>query len=259
MTSAPLDRIALAARAFEIAREAGQIVLKKRNASLRIQAKKDGSPATAADIASEEHIIAALGRLTPDIPIVAEESSPSLARQANASFWLIDPLDGTKDYIAGESEFTINLALIVNNQPALGVLHAPALEETYIGIPGGEATRVRQERAVQISSRCPPPNGVTVVSSRRHGDDLELKKYLGEVKVATHKRMSSALKFGLIAAGEADLYPRFGRVMGWDVAAGHAIILAAGGRLTTATGQPIDYTAPGCDIPNFIARGRLNC
>ena len=254
------ELIRLTSAAYEIACEAGIIILKKRNESLRISAKKDGSPATAGDTASEAHIVAALKKLTPDIPIIAEEDAAKGTELATGSgpFWLIDPLDGTKDYIAGDSEFCINIALVVGDAPILGVIHAPAYEESFMGIVGHGATRVRNERAEETSARFPPAAGLTVLSSRRHGNEPELEKYLAGVKISHHKRLSSALKLGLLAAGEGDIYPRFGRVMGWDVAAGHAILIAAGGRISTANGQPLNYRHPEFEIPNFVARGRLN-
>lgn len=250
----------LTASAFEIAREAGRIVMKARNEALQIAGKKDGSPVTAADQASEKYIIEALTKLTPDIPVIAEErvASGEITDIGDGPFWIVDPLDGTKDFIAGEPEFAIVIALVVGNTPALGVIHGPALEVTYAGAVGVGATRVRRGKAEDIAARIAPQDGVTVISSRRHGSEPELEKYLAEFKIATHKRMSSALKFGLLASGEADIYPRFGRVMGWDIAAGHAIVLAAGGRMNTATGEPINYRTKTFDIPSFIARGRIS-
>lgn len=261
MTNVPdLDLERLAVAAFEVARGAGRVVMKKRNEALQIRGKSDGSPATAADHASEEYITAELLRIAPDIPVVAEEavSGGQIHDLGDAPFWLVDPLDGTKDYIAGESEFAVNIALIVGDAPIIGVIHAPAIEETYIGVMGQGATRVRGHKAEDIVTRPPPQDGLVVLSSRRHGSEPELEAYLSGVKVIRHRRASSALKFGILAAGDADIYPRFGRVMGWDVAAGHAILCAAGGRITTAAGQPIVYRSTSFDIPNFIARGRLN-
>lgn len=253
-----LDRLAVAA--FEVARGAGRVVMKKRNEALQIRGKQDGSPATAADHASEEYITAELLKIAPHIPVVAEEavSEGKIHDLGDSPFWLVDSLDGTKDYIAGESEFAINIALIVGDAPIIGVIHAPAIEETYIGSVGQGATRVRNNKPEGITTRPPPQDGLVVLSSRRHGSEPELEAYLAGVKIIHHKRASSALKFGILAAGEADIYPRFGRVMGWDVAAGHAILCAAGGRISTAAGQPIVYRSTHFDIPNFIARGRLN-
>lgn len=260
MPIAATELLRLTTAAYELAREAGTIALKKRNEALRIQAKKDGSPATAADIACEQHIVAGLRKLTPDIPVVAEEdvAAGRAPEIGSGPFWLIDPLDGTKDYIAGEREFCINIALIEGDKPVLGVIHGPAYEQSFMGVPGHGATRVRNNKAEDISARFAPPEGMTVLSSRRHGNEPELDAYLAEFKISSHKRLSSALKFGMLAAGEGDIYPRFGRVMGWDIAAGHAILLAAGGRVATATGQPVNYRSPSFDVPNFIARGRLN-
>lgn len=254
------DLTSLSASAFTIAREAGRLIMRKRNEALKIAAKEDGSPVTAADQAAELFICAELEKLTPDIPVVAEEriASGYITDIANKPFWLVDPLDGTKDFIAGEAEFAVVIALVVENTPRLGVIHGPALEESYIGVIGSGATRVRNNRAEDIFCRCPPPEGLTVLSSRRHGSEPELEQYLAAYNIRQHKRLSSALKFGLLAAGEADIYPRFGRVMGWDIAAGHAIVTAAGGRLATAQGEALNYRTADFSIPSFIARGRLN-
>lgn len=254
------DLAALASSAYDIALKAGRLVLKKRNESLQIQGKKDGSPFTSADQAAEDLICAALEKLTPDYPVIAEEriSQGHIPDIAGRPFWLVDPLDGTRNYIAGEAEFTVNVALVVENTPVVGIIHAPALEESFIGVPGLGATGVMKKKAVDISTRTPPPDGLVVLSSRYHGDAPELEAYLSNLPVRLSRRMGSALKFGLIARGEADLYPRFGRVMGWDIAAGHAIVAAAGGRVTTRDGQPIDYRTPDFAIGHFIARGGLN-
>lgn len=260
MNSPVLDLERLVVAAFEVARGAGRVVMKKRNESLHIRGKQDGSPATAADHASEEYITAELQKIAPHVPVVAEEavSEGRIPELGDGPFWLVDPLDGTKDFIAGESEFAINIALVIGAVPVIGVIHAPALEDTFVGAAGQGASRVRGHTAEDISARAPQQDGLVVLSSRRHGNEPELAAYLSGIKVIRHKRASSALKFGLLASGEADIYPRFGRAMGWDVAAGHAIICAAGGRITTADGHPIIYRTQHFDIPSFIARGRLN-
>lgn len=252
--------LALAGSIFELAREAGALALRCRNQSLKIGQKSDGSPSTAADSILEDFICQKLAELTPDIPVVAEErvSRGEVPDIAGRSFWLVDPLDGTKDFIAGEPEFAVVIALVVENTPALGVIHMPALEESYIGLVGHGATYVRGTQAEEIAARIAPVEGLVVVSSRRHGNAPELENFLEDMNVTTHMQASSALKFGLIAGGQADLYPRFGQVMAWDVAAGHALLLAAGGRIATATGQPLDYRTGNFRIPNFIARGKLN-
>ncbi len=250
----------LSASVFEIAREAGRLVMRMRNESLQISGKKDGSPVTAADQAAEKLICEALAKLTPHIPVIAEErvAKGEIPAIGSDPFWLVDPLDGTKDYIAGEPEFAIVIALISGDGPTLGVIHGPALEETYIGALGCGATRVRNNKAEEISTRIAPPDGLTVLSSRRHGSAQELEQYLATYNIKQHKRLSSALKFGLLAAGEADIYPRFGRVMGWDIAAGHALLRATGGRICTAEGNAINYRSPDFTVPSFIARGKLN-
>lgn len=260
MSDKSSNLLALASLVFELSREAGRIALRCRNEALEISSKQDGSPMTKADQMVETFICKALAEMTPDIPIVAEELvEKGLAPDVSEGvFWLVDPLDGTKDFIAGEPEFAVLIALIDKGVPVLGVIHMPAMDETYIGLVGHGTTRVRGGKAEEVQARLAPTEGLTVVSSRRHGSAPELENFLEDMNVGKHIHASSALKFGLIAGGEADLYPRFGQVMAWDVAAGHAILLAAGGRISTATGQPINYCTGNFKIPNFIARGKLN-
>ncbi len=260
MSDKPLNLLALASLIFELSREAGRVALRCRNEALEISSKQDGSPMTKADQMVEAFICSALKKMTPDIPIIAEEQVErgEATDITGPAFWLVDPLDGTKDFIAGEREFAVLISLVQDDVPVLGVIHMPAMDETYIGLVGHGATRVRGNKAEEVSARMAPPEGLTVVSSRRHGNTPELENFLEDMNVGKHIHASSALKFGLIAGGEADLYPRFGQVMAWDVAAGHAILLAAGGRISTAAGQPIDYRTGNFKIPNFIARGKLN-
>ena len=171
-------------------------------------------------------------------------------------FWLVDPLDGTKEFISRNGEFTVNIALIEDGRPLLGVVHIPALSTTYGGIVPGIARRRRDSTSSAIAARKPPADGVIVLSSRSHGDAEAMEAFLGAEQVGGHRTAGSALKFCLVAEGIADLYPRLGRTMEWDTAAGHAIVLAAGGRVTTLDGAELIYGKPGFDNPHFVARGR---
>ena len=260
MTPAP-DLAALLDPVCAIAGGAGRVVLRLRNQSMKIQPKADGSPSTAADEASEAHIVKMLRLLTPSYPIIAEEEvSRGVAVDiANKPFWLIDPLDATRDFIAGEAEFCINIALIIDNQPVLGAIYAPALDEMYFGAQGvGVFCQKGIRPPDPISGRIANDTRMSVISSRHHGDEAGLSAYLSNLPIKQHKRMSSALKFCEVAAGRADLYPRFGRAMAWDVAAGHALVVLAGGTVTTVNGQPLQYRTPDFQISNFIARTRFS-
>lgn len=246
--------------ARETALEAGRVVLRQRNKALKIATKRDGQPVTAADHASEIFIASFLAKRAPHINVVSEElvSQGRYPDVGSAPFWLIDPLDGTKDFIAGESEFTINIALIVGDVPVLGVIYAPALEELYEAAEGvGAFKRIAEGKPDPITARIASPEGMYAVSSRRHGDEEALNAYMSNLPIKAHKRFGSALKFCHVASGLADLYPRFGKAMGWDVAAGYAILRVAGGSVSTVDGQPLSFRTPDFAINNFIARGRL--
>lgn len=245
----------------ELAIDAGSAIMRIYAEEIVPDYKDDYSPVTEADTAAEEIIIAGLQELTPDIPIVAEESfaaghSPDIS---GGRFWLVDPLDGTREFIDRNGEFTVNIALIENGQATCGVVHAPALGITYAGVVGEGAhcrNDISGEQPIRI--RPAPRAGVTVVASRRHGDPEKIAELLEGRNVAETRNAGSSLKFCLVAAGEADIYPRFGRTMEWDTAAGHAVLEAAGGRVTTVDGQPFLYAKDGYENPNFIAWGGLS-
>ncbi|MGF1609685.1 MAG: 3'(2'),5'-bisphosphate nucleotidase CysQ [Kiloniellales bacterium] len=252
-----------------IAERAGKLILAYYVAGdVEIRAKDDASPVTDADEAAEEAILEMLGTLTPDIPIVSEEafSAGKIPDVSNGRFWLVDPLDGTKEFISRNGEFTVNIALIEGGTPVAGVVHAPALAMTWSGATGagaagnggpGVATFSETDKpTMEIRVREIPAEGAVVVASRRHGDTDELDRFLADYKVADMRSAGSSIKFCLVATAKADLYPRFGRTMEWDTAAGHAVLLAAGGKVTTRDGQPLRYGKPGFENPYFIARGR---
>jgi 3'(2'), 5'-bisphosphate nucleotidase len=180
-------------------------------------------------------------------------------------FWLVDPLDGTKEFISRNGEFTVNIALIEDGQPAAGVVHAPALAMTWAGVCGedaegnkvsGRAVYAETDKPLMdIRAREIPAEGAVVVASRRHGQGQELDDFLSRYKVADKVSAGSSLKFCLVASGRADLYPRFGRTMEWDTAAGHAVLLAAGGQVYTMDDEPLDYGKDGFENPFFYAQG----
>ena len=243
---------------IDAAYQAGRAILDVYAGDFATSQKMDLSPVTEADMAAERIILALLRTHAPEIPVVAEEQAAAdgLPRHAGARFFLVDPLDGTKEFIARNGEFTVNIALIEHGQPVLGIVYLPVLDEMYAGC-GDVALRWRQHQVPErIQARRPPAAGVTMTISRSHAArEAARMERLGEHVVDTIVAGSS-LKFCRIAEGAADLYPRFGPTMEWDTAAGHAVLLAAGGSVTTADGLPLRYGKPGFRNPHFIARGQ---
>ncbi|HUG24126.1 3'(2'),5'-bisphosphate nucleotidase CysQ [Piscinibacter sp.] len=240
----------------EIALRAGQVVMDVYATDFAVRGKDDASPVTEADERAETVIVTALRALTPDVPIVAEEEVAAGRTPAvQGRFWLVDPLDGTKEFISRNGEFTVNIALVQDGAPVLGVVYAPALGRLFAGAVGGPAYVEDADGHHAIACRRVPADGLTVVASRSHGDAAALDSFLAGRKVASLKNAGSSLKLCLVATGEADLYPRLGRTMEWDIAAGHAVLSAAGGRVTDLSGQVLRYGKPGFDNPHFVASG----
>nr|WP_298682280.1 3'(2'),5'-bisphosphate nucleotidase CysQ [uncultured Dongia sp.] len=242
---------------IDAAYEAGQAIMAVYASDFAPTQKADRSPVTAADVAAETLILKALKTCAPDITVVAEEQAATdgVPPHVGRRFFLVDPLDGTKEFIARNGEFTVNIALIEDGVPVLGVVYLPALDEMYAG-HGDVAIRRRaggiEER---IHARALPEIGATMTISRSHAArELVKAEMLGE-HVAGTIVAGSSLKFCRIAEGVADLYPRFGPTMEWDTAAGHAVLLAAGGSVTTLDGAKLIYGKPGLRNPHFIARG----
>lgn len=236
---------------------AGAAVLKIYGAEFTAREKADASPVTDADEAAEAIILAGLRDLTPDIPVVAEESMARGEAPGNLGslFWLVDPLDGTREFVSRNGEFTVNLGLIEHGQPVLGIVQAPVLSELYLGIVGQGAWRWRQHAGPEaIGVRCCPEDGHDVLASRSHRDEAT-EQYLANVKCRSLIGAGSSLKFCRLAEGAADLYPRFGPTAEWDTAAGQAVLVAAGGSVTDLDGHPLTYGKPGFRNPAFIARG----
>jgi 3'(2'), 5'-bisphosphate nucleotidase len=245
-----LDQVIAAARA------AGDAVLDEYRRDSDARTKADGSPVSEADERSPEIILAHLGKIAPAIPVVAEEGAPTSLAAPDEPFWLVDPLDGTKEFLGRTDEFTVNIALIEDRAPVLGVVLAPARGLLYAAAPGLGACLEDGGGRRSIAARPIPPEGATVVSSRSHGDRQEIERFTAGRRVARATMAGSSLKFCLLAAGEADLYPRFGRTMEWDTAAGDAVLRAAGGRVTDLEGRPLSYGKPGFENPHFVASGR---
>jgi 3'(2'), 5'-bisphosphate nucleotidase len=247
----PLEQI------IHLAHDAGQEILAVYGNECAVQTKRDGSPVTEADHRAQEVICAGLERLYPELPIVAEEDGHShRSGPAPARFWLVDPLDGTKEFLSRNGEFTVNIALVEDGTPVLGVIFAPALDRTFAASKASGALAEDAHGRRPISTREVPPAGPTVVSSRSHGDPEALRRCLGDRPLGASICAGSSLKFCLVAAGEADLYPRLGRTMEWDTAAGDAILRAAGGTVIDLTGAPLRYGKPGFENPHFLAQGR---
>jgi 3'(2'), 5'-bisphosphate nucleotidase len=244
-----------------IAERAGAAILDVYEGRVPVDArqKADRSPVTAADDAAEAVILAALRELTPDIPVVSEEAAAAgiIPDVSGGRFWLVDPLDGTKEFLSRNGEFTVNIALIEDGRPTAGVVHAPALKKTWVGAGAASACSAEGgQPPVPIHTRPQPPAGAVVVASRRHGDAAAMDRFLSEIKLGARVDAGSSLKFCLVASGQADLYPRFGRTMEWDTAAGHAVLLAAGGCVERAdNGTSLTYGKAGFENPYFIARG----
>lgn len=241
-----------------IARLAGELILEiyKHNPSVR--EKSDASPVTDADEQAEELILRRLSKIIPEVPIVSEEAAAQgTVPQLETRFWLVDPLDGTKEFLSRNGEFTVNIALIENGQSTLGIVLAPALGRLFAGASEVGAFCEENQRRRRIACRLPRTEGLTVVSSRSHGDATALQAFLNGRRVASSVTAGSSLKFCLIATGDADLYPRLGRTMEWDTAAGHAVLAAAGGRVEELNGSELRYGKPGFSNPHFLAMGSV--
>ena len=240
----------------KIALEAGAVIMKIYQGDITVRAKADESPVTEADEAAEAVILAALAELTPEIPVIAEESVAAghIPEIGDGPFWLVDPLDGTKEFISRNGEFTVNVALIEDGLPTHGVVFAPAVGQLYLAAPGAATLERDGAAARPIAVRQPAADGLVVVASRSHRDS-KTDDYLADFDVKSLTSAGSSLKLCLVAAGEADLYPRLGRTMEWDIAAGHAVLAAAGGRVETLEGAPLSYGKPGFENPFFVARG----
>ena len=241
----------------DLARQAGTIILDIRAAGFETHRKDDHSPVTEADHKAEALIAAALRQATPDIPVIAEEEAAAgLQHDGSHTYWLVDPLDGTREFAAGRDEFTVNIGLIRHGTPVLGVVGVPALGELFGGIVGLGAWKQGAAGKQPITARVPPPEGLAVLASRHYANDQRLDGFLAGRKVASVANYGSALKIVRVAEGAADLYPRFGRTMEWDTAGPQAVLEAAGGRLTGIDGAPMGYSKPNWENPPFLCSGR---
>lgn len=263
------DRIAeLAARLIVPVVEAGAVEMRHYEAGVVVEAKSDESPVTIADRDAEEILLAALKAIAPDIPVIAEEAvSEGHVPKIGPAFFLVDPLDGTKEFINKRGEFTVNVALIENGAPTLGLVYAPALGELYVTLApnevglarlpvGATISGVADCRFERIRTRSPDRNALVAVASRSHMTG-ETEAFLARYAVAERRDSGSSLKFCAIARGSADIYPRLAPTMEWDIAAGHAVLAAAGGCVTSADGSPLRYgkVESGFRNGHFVAWG----
>ena len=248
----------LAGQVREIAARAGEAILNSQTRGFDVSRKDDRSLVTDADHAAEDVILPALRKLTPGIPILSEEAAAGgdTPQVGDAPIWVVDPLDGTREFVAGGTEFAVCIALVLNRRPLFGLLHGPAMRLTYWTRDGATAMRAKGDgEGRPVSVRKVPEAGPTAITSRFHSRSGRLADYLESIGMTERIYMSSALKFGLLADGSADIYPRFGPTCEWDTAAGHAILAAAGGSIKTLDGKDLGYGKADFLNPDFIARG----
>jgi len=237
------DLRALAERLLPIVDRAGAAIMKIYDGAFTVQHKADDSPITIADLESQRVILEGLARITPDIPVLSEESAaaPWAERQTWRELWVVDPLDGTREFVKRNGEFTVNIALVVDHEPVLGVVSAPAQGSIYWGAKGvGAFTEHRGAARSAIHTAVPPQRPLRVVGSRSHASK-ETSAYLEKLAEHVMTGVGSSLKFCLLAEGKAELYPRFGTTSEWDTAAGQAVLEAAGGHVTALDGRKLRY------------------
>jgi 3'(2'), 5'-bisphosphate nucleotidase len=241
-----------------LAREAGDAILEVYASDFDVQSKDDESPLTQADLAAHRRIVAGLADLTPDVPVISEESGlpPFAERSGWPKYWLIDPLDGTKEFVNRNGEFTVNIALIVDGRPVFGVVHVPVQGKTYVGCEGRGA-ELRSEgaepRPIRVTESSAQP--VRVVGSRSHRG-ASLDAFIENLGDCVLVPMGSSLKFCVVAEGGADVYPRLGPTSEWDTAAAQAVVEQAGGSVVTLDGKPLKYNQKEAILnPHFLVVG----
>jgi len=249
------------------AAKAGAGIMRHYHEGPEVSLKADASPVTAADHESEAILLAALKASAPHIPVVSEEDAGDRTKTLPSRFFLVDPLDGTKEFIQKRTDFTVNVALIEDGTPRFGLVYAPARKLLAVTVESGKAVEAMLEPSAagadlgkldqrELRVRLPSPEGLVAVVSRSHLD-AETESFLSSLKIASRSDAGSSLKFLLVASGQADVYPRFGPTMEWDIAAGDAVLRAAGGRVVDAKGQPFRYgkTESGLKNGSFVAWG----
>jgi 3'(2'), 5'-bisphosphate nucleotidase len=261
------DLKSLAEALLDVALAAARVQMAHFAAGVAATVKTDDTPVTVADHDSEAIILDGLARIAPGVPVVSEEAVaaghiPAVGR----TFFLVDPLDATEAFVRRRPQFTVNIALIEDCSPVFGLLYAPALPDFYVTTgpqeawaarlpPASDAATLAACRLERLRTRVPQPDALVALVSQSHSDPAT-SCLLDRYRVGERRALSSSLKFGLIARGEADIYPRAGRTSEWDTAAGHAVLAAAGGSVTTLDGGPLLYGKPDFRNPGFVAWGR---
>ena len=252
-----MEDTALLELAAGLALRASSVILEIRARGFAVERKADRSVVTEADRAAEALVVAGLREAYPEIPVIAEEEvAGGRITGASQVFWLVDPLDGTREFTSGSDDFAVNIGLVRAGRAALGVVAVPATGELFGGIVGQGAWKRVNGVQTAIHTREVPAEGVTVVASRHHGAGPELDAFLAGRTVAAIRNYGSSLKFCRLAEGIADLYPRFGRTMEWDTGAPQAVLEAAGGSVRNVDGSPLLYGKPGWENPHFVCSGR---
>ena len=242
-----MNKSALLTACIAAARDAGAEILKLVAAGFEVEHKSDLSPVTVCDRAAEAIILAALAKAAPGVPIVAEEeASAGRIPQHGATFFLVDPLDGTKEFIRGGDDYTVNIGLIENGTPVLGVVYQPAIERLWAGVVGPDFSNENLAFVEDLSGRMPIRTRAlgeerAAVASKSHFNQATADYLDQAIGACGHVSVGSSLKFCLVAEGRADIYPRLSPTCEWDTAAGHAVLLAAGGRVDGLDGEPLQY------------------
>ncbi len=241
---------------IKVADEASEKVLHIYHSDFKVNYKEDHSPITAADLAAHDIILRGLRNISRDIPILSEEGAeiPWEERKHWRRFWLIDPIDGTKDFTQRTGEFTVNIALIEDGEPVMGVVTAPALKEAFWGLKGEGAHRRDRTGRVHRIRVAEPRESLRVVASKNHLNE-ETRKFIDTLGPHETVQAGSSLKFCRIAEGHADIYPRMGPTCEWDTAAAHAVLVAAGGKVQSLDGTPLKYGKQDVLNPHFVAAG----
>jgi 3'(2'), 5'-bisphosphate nucleotidase len=258
---------ALADGLLRTALAAARLQMAHFSTGVAVETKPDNSPVTIADRQSEAVILEGLAEVAPGVPVVSEEEAgEGRVPATGGSFFLVDPIDGTKPFIRGSNEFTINIALIVARRPVFGLVYAPAIPDFYVTTGPGETLggRIAPSSRAQSLAECdvgplrtqvPDPNALRALVSQSHRDH-RTQRFLDDYNVIEQRAVSSSLKFGLMARGEADIYPRICQTSEWDTAAGQAVLAGAGGCVTMLEGEPLLYGKAGFLNPDFVAWGR---